>query len=116
MTKNEFGDVSISAYGSAFAVGSGNTVTNSNQSVPELVELTEKLLAALDDHEINHEKKAEIVEAVAAINENANKSKPNKTLLKGMVDGLKGTMDVITKSPALIEAYAKWSDFIGSLL
>jgi secreted Zn-dependent insulinase-like peptidase len=113
MTTNEFGGVNINAQNSGFAVGSGNTVTNTNSFQHGLEDLTKKLLEELSKQEIPEEQKRDLIETVTAIAENASKEKPNKTLLSGMYSALKTGVDILSKSPPLIEALEKWKDFIG---
>lgn len=114
MSKNDFGGVNINATNSALAVGSDNIVTNTNQNV-NLQEITQKFIDELKKLDLPVAKKQEITDTINAISEIAQKEKPNKTMLSGMFEGLKKGMELVTKSPALIEVYDKWKDFITPL-
>lgn len=115
VTKNDFGGVSISAPNSAFAVGSDNTVTNINQ-IQDFKELTKKLLEEIEKSDIPRDKKEEVSHTINTATEQVNSGKPNKNLLGGLLGSLVPFIDTINKSPALIETFTKWKDFLGTII
>lgn len=111
LTINDFSGINATGNNSSFAIGINNTSSNAVQT--GLTDLTQNLLEEIAKLNLPMDQKEEITETIKAISENAQKEKPNKTMIAGMFSALKTGMEVITKSPALIEVYNKWNVFIA---
>lgn len=96
---------------SAFSFGdnSQNTVTN-NTGVSD--DILKALLKEIDASELTSDAKEELKELVEATQVESEAEQPKKSVIRRMLDGSKGIIDSINSSPALIETYTKWAQFI----
>lgn len=113
MTKHEYGGIEISGGKNAFALGEKNIVNQYIDSQHENV--TKQLLEQLNEADIPEDKKIELESIIQSGNEIANTEKPNKTIIKSLLNSANSIMDMVTKSPELIDSYEKWSTFLTSL-
>jgi hypothetical protein len=101
--------------GSAFSFGTHSTNNVTNNFNNELADITKDLLATLNTVDIKPEDKQELVEIIDAASEEANSEKPKKRILKSLVGSANTFIDTATKTPGLITAYEKWSQFIQGI-
>ncbi|WP_153062645.1 hypothetical protein [Metasolibacillus meyeri] len=98
--------------GSAFSFGdsSTNTVINVNNGVSE--DLLKKLLQEIDSSELKNNEKEELKELVTTAQDASEGETPKKSVMKSMLNSSQAIIDTVTKSPALIEAFKKWAEFL----
>lgn len=98
----------------SFGDHSTNNVTNNYGA--EIEDLTKTLLERLGREEMDASDRAELTDLIEAASQEANSEQPKKTLIRTFLNGSKGLMDAIVRSPELIEAYGKWATFIQSVV
>ena len=98
--------------GSAFSFGdnSTNKVVNNNNGMSE--DLLMNLLKEIDVSNLKSEEKEELKELVEAAQDASEAENPKKSVIKRMLEASKGIIDTVTNSPALIDAYTKWVQFL----
>ncbi|PGS73063.1 hypothetical protein COC69_24035 [Bacillus cereus] len=98
----------------------GQVVIGEHQNVSHVVQhsknATKTLLEELEKADVDSEVKQEMKEAIETVEQQVESGKPNKFVLKGIVEGLQKGVDLITKSPALITAYQAWKTAITPFL
>ncbi|WP_267414017.1 hypothetical protein [Bacillus sp. GC_Bacil_1] len=94
-------------------IGEDQTVS---QNIQKSKTATQSLLEELEKASVDPEVKQEMKEAIETVEQQVESGKPNKFVLKGIVEGLQKGVDLITKSPALITAYEAWKTAIGPFL
>lgn len=111
MTNHDYGGINIPGNKGAFAIGQQNTVNQNNSGAAN--DVTEELIELLKGHpEIAPEKKEELEEIISSASEEIKAEKPKKAILKSLLDSANSIMSTIAKTPELITAFDKWSDFI----
>ena len=106
-TSIRIGDIS-NVSGQILAGNFGNVVANLNASgQTELAQTLTYLRDAISmSKDLPHDKKQEQIEIINQIGDEATKSKPNKTLLKMLADGLIATLKVVPDVAQAIAAVA----------
>ncbi|QEL80536.1 hypothetical protein DN407_18655 [Bacillus sp. JAS24-2] len=114
LSKYDFSNANIDAK------ENGQVVIGEHQNVSHIVQnsknATKTLLEELEKASVDPEVKQEMKEAIETVEQQVESGKPNKFMLKGIVEGLQKGIDLITKSPALITAYETWKTAIGPFL
>jgi hypothetical protein len=106
-TSIRIGDIS-NVSGQILAGNFGNVVANLNASgQTELVQMLTYLREVIStSKDLPNDKKQEQIEIINQIGDEATKSKPNKTLLKMLADGLIATLKVVPDVAQAIAAVA----------
>ncbi|MEH7046826.1 hypothetical protein V7055_25940 [Bacillus thuringiensis] len=114
MSKYDFKGAKLDAsHQGQIVIGENQTVS---QNVQKTKTATQTLLEELEKIELDSEKKQEMKEAIESAEQQIESQKPNKIVLKGIVDGLQKGMDLITKSPAIITAFESWKTALSSFM
>lgn len=101
-----FGDITHSTL-SGVVLGEHNTVVSTLNAAgqPELAQaLTTLTQAVLASHDLPEDKKEEQVKVINQIGKEATEPKPNKTLLKYLVDGLLATLKAVPDVASTVTA------------
>ncbi len=115
MTHNEFGDVKIDAKNSAFALGSDNKVTNTNQ-LQSFQDITSDLLAEINKVDMPEDQRKDVEDSVKSIAREIESGKPNKLAVGGLLVAVSNVINVANKSQVLIDTFDKWKDFIAQFM
>ena len=95
----------------SFGEGANNTVINNNNNgVSE--DLLMKLFKEIDASELKGEDREELKELLEEAQAASSAENPKKSVIKRMLEASKGIIDSVNSSPALIETYTKWAQFI----
>jgi len=108
---NDFGGVTVNGNKGNMSLGSENVI-NDNRQEQQLIDITQELLKIIQSANAPGEKKKEISAAVTQVAEQV-KSEGNKKISDQGILGKLGTaIQTINTTPALIETFTKWKDFI----
>ncbi|OPX85534.1 MAG: hypothetical protein A4E53_03528 [Pelotomaculum sp. PtaB.Bin104] len=115
ITSNNFGGVKIDTQSSAFAVGSNNTVVNTNKT-QALDDSTKQLLDEINKSEISPQEKEDLKDAVQSVTEQVKSKKPNKITLAGIMSGINSIVETVKNSQTLVDTFEKWKVFAESFI
>ncbi|MFS0688981.1 hypothetical protein AB1K89_07045 [Sporosarcina sp. 179-K 8C2 HS] len=94
----------------SFGDESPNTVINVYKQDVENV--TNDLLALIESEISDSKVKNELRELIEGAALESGSKEPKPAILRTLIDGTKGIMTTIVKSPALLDAYEKWVQFL----
>ncbi|WP_339216314.1 hypothetical protein [Solibacillus sp. FSL W8-0372] len=95
---------------SAISTGDYANSTVTNNGISE--DILKTLLKEIDASELEQNAKEELKELVETAQAESEADKPKQSVIKRMLEGSKSIIDGINSSPALIETYTKWAQFI----
>jgi hypothetical protein len=104
--------------GAKFETKQGNTIIGNNNntsnavSISRLEELTDNLIKDIADSNLSSDDKEQLSESIQQVVEQVKSDKPNKMMIKSIINGIPTALSVAANITKLTESYGHWKAIV----